>query len=57
MNDDRKVTMADIEAIIDAARYHADLMNQLEQAYQRGDLNQTLIAVRELLGIKNELIH
>lgn len=54
--EDPKLTWSDVEAILDAARYHADLLNALHEAYDRCDLNQTLILLRQLLGIKKESI-
>lgn len=58
MKDDPKpkLTMADIQAILDAAKYHEDLLKELEQAYQQCDLNQTLIIIRQLLGLEKESI-
>lgn len=58
MKDDPKpkLTMTDIQAILDAAKYHEDLLKELEQAYQQCDLNQTLIIIRQLLGLEKESI-
>lgn len=57
MNDNRKLTMADLEAILDAARYHAELLDRIEDAYHRRcDMMQTCILLDELLGIKKESI-
>ena len=56
MTDNRKLTIAELEAILDAARYHADLLNRLEESYHRCDMTQMLILIPQILGIKKESI-
>lgn len=57
-DDDDKLTPADIQAIIDIAEYHRELMNRLSNAYRRKcDMKETMTLLDELLGPEKESVH
>lgn len=58
-DDDRKpkLSLLDLEAIIDAAVEHAELLNAMETAYHRADMKELLMLLEKLFCIKKESVH
>ena len=56
-DDDSKLTPADIQAIIDAANRHAEVLNAVEKAYDGGNVIETFELLRQLFQKKKEKIH
>lgn len=50
--DDSKLTAADIQAIIDAAYRHAEVLNAVEKAYDGGNVIETFELLRQLFRKK-----